>query len=243
MQGLPKIIWMLWLQAWEHAPRLVHACRRSWEVNNPGWTIHHLDRLNIVDFIDNREARTALDDPNLPPEACSDRLRIALLAQHGGVWVDATTYCLRPLNDWLFDVLGSGFFAFDRPGPDRLLSSWFLAAEPGNYIIEKWAERTIEYWERREHRDHYFWFHYLFGTEYEKDLAFRSIYNHTPKISAAEPHYYIPQDVTLWAQLTECDKKVIAGAYAPLLKLSHRLPQGEYPTNSVAEYLCKRLNL
>ncbi len=233
---------MLWLQGWERAPRLVQACRRSWEVNNPGWTIHCLDQRTVAEFIGN-EARRALDDPDQPPEACSDRVRVALLAQHGGIWADATTYCLRPLNDWLLDVLESGFFAFDRPGPDRLISSWFLAAKPGNYIVQRWAERTLEYWQGRKFRHHYFWFHYIFGDEYEKNSDFRLIWDNTPKISAAGPHYYLPQDLTLWAPLTERDKQQVTGVDTPLLKLSHHLPQGEYPTGSVAEYLCKRLGV
>jgi Capsular polysaccharide synthesis protein len=241
MHSFPKTIWMLWLQGWERAPLLVQACRRSWEVNNPGWTIHCLDQRTVADFIGNFEARGALDDPDQPPEACSDRVRVALLAQHGGIWADATTYCLRPLNDWLLDVLGSGFFAFDRPGPDRLLSSWFLAARPGNYIVQRWAERTLEYWQGRKFRHHYFWFHHIFGDEYEKNSDFRLIWDNTPKISAAGPHYYLPQDLTLWAPLTECDKQQVTGVDTPLLKLSHHLPQGEYPIGSVAEYLCKRL--
>lgn len=115
MRDLPKIIWMLWLQGWDHAPRIVQACRRSWEVTNAGWTIRCLDRLSAAAFMDCGETHASLADPGLPPEACSDRVRMALLAQHGGVWADATVYCLRPLDDWLFNVLESGFFAFDRP--------------------------------------------------------------------------------------------------------------------------------
>jgi hypothetical protein len=241
VRDLPKIIWMLWLQGWDHAPRIVQACRRSWEVTNAGWTIRCLDRLSAAAFMDCGETHASLADPGLPPEACSDRVRMALLAQHGGVWADATVYCLRPLDDWLFNVLESGFFAFDRPGPDRLLSSWFLAAGPDNYIVRRWAETTLEYWRARRERDHYFWLHYLFGRAYQEDAVFRSIYDKTPKVPAAGPHYYLPQHRKLWAPLTEHDKQIIAGATTPLLKLSHRLPQGEYPADSVAEYLCKRL--
>lgn len=243
MPDLPEVIWMLWLQGWDRAPRIVRACRQSWEANNPDWTIHCLDRLNVVKFVANRDILAALIDPDQPPEATSDRLRIALLAQHGGVWADATTYCLRPLNDWLFEVLDSGFFAFDRPTSDRLLSSWFLAAKPANYLVQKWAERTREYWEGRQQRDHYFWFHYLFEVEYENDAAFRLTYDKTPKISATGPHCYVPQDVLLFCSLTERDKDVLAGKDTPLLKLSHHLSAEEYPAGSIADYLCRRLGI
>ena len=241
LPGLPKRIWMLWLQGWDQAPRLVQACHRSWRQNNSDWTIHYLDRLNAADFIEDAGLRAAIDDVDQPPEARSDRLRIALLAQHGGVWADATTYCLRPLNDWLFDVLQAGFFAFDRPGVDRMLSSWFLAAEPDNYIVQKWAQRTREYWQGRTQRHHYFWFHYLFADEYSRNADFRRIHDSMPKISADGPHYYLPQAETLWAPLTARDKQLIMDASVPVLKLSHHLPAGRYPVGSVAEYLCQRL--
>jgi hypothetical protein len=241
MRDLPKVIWMLWLQGWDRAPRLVRACRQSWEANNPNWTIHCLDRVSVVKFVANCDTLAALVDCDQPPEATSDRLRVALLAQHGGVWADATTYCLRPLDDWLFDVLRSGFFAFDRPGPDRLVSSWFLAAEPGNDLVRRWAEATLEYWKERRQRHHYYWFHYLFGAEYEKDPVFRSVYDNMSKISADGPHYYVPYHDKLPQPLTEPDQRVISGVEAPLLKLTHF--QGEYPAGSVVEHLCKRLGL
>jgi hypothetical protein len=263
MDDFPKIIWMLWLQGWDNAPRIVQACRRSWELNNPDWTIQLLDQRNIAEFIENRDTLRALD-PNQPPEACSDRLRIALLAQNGGIWADATTYCLRPLNDWVFDALKTGFFAFDRPGPDRLISSWFLAAVPNNYLIQRWAESTLEYWNGRAERDHYFWFHYLFGTECVKNKHFKAIYDQMPKLSADGPHYYVPQNKRLRAPLKESDKLILAGHETPLLKLSHKLRGGStsekfpirfilkiyymlygdrFPRNSVAEYLCRLSNV
>jgi hypothetical protein len=241
MQGFPKIIWMVWLQGWDQAPRLVRTCRRSWEVNNPDWTIRCLDRNSVIPFIEDCVSRTAIDDLDQPAEACSNRIRVALLEQHGGVWADATTYCLRPLNDWLFGVLRCGFFAFENPLPDRLLSSWFLAANPGNYVVQRWSELTVEYWRGRSQRHTYFWFHYLFGDEYKVNPVFRSIWDDVPKRSAAGPAYYLPRNAPLFLPLTERDREVISADHAPLLKLYHRLPPGAYPANSVAEFLCQNL--
>lgn len=240
-ESLPKTIWMLWLQGWDRAPRIVKACRRSWECRNPGWTVRCLDATSAAAFIGDREACAALDHAGLPPEACSDRLRIALLAQHGGVWADATTYCLQPLDAWLPDVVGAGFFAFHRPGPDRLISSWFLAATRNNGLVQRWSESTAAYWRGRTERDHYFWFHYLFGAECETDPAFLSAYEAMPKVSADGPHAFVPQDVRLWATATERDKRMVEFATEPLLKLSHRLPSVEYPPGSVAAWLCERV--
>jgi mannosyltransferase OCH1-like enzyme len=41
--------------------------------------------------------------------------RLCLLRTHGGVWVDATVFCRRPLDEWLPEHAASGFFAFANP--------------------------------------------------------------------------------------------------------------------------------
>jgi hypothetical protein len=222
---------------------LLQACRRTWELNNPDWTIHCLDRRNVISFIDDCAVRTAIEDLDQTPQVRAEKIRIALLAQHGGVWADATTYCLRPLNEWLFDMLGSGFFAFANSIPGRVVSTWFLAAKPSNYIVERWSKITREYWEGRTDAHEYFWLNFVFAAECEKNPAVRLIWDNTPKISAAGPAYYLPHNAPLLLPLTELDKQVITAVRGPLLKLYHRLPPGEYPTGSVAEYLCKRVNV
>ena len=61
----------------------------------------------------------------------------------GGVWVDASVVPVKPLSQWLGDALTeAGFFAFERPGPDRPISSWFLAATPRNLIFREWWKRS-----------------------------------------------------------------------------------------------------
>ena len=69
------------------------------------------------------------------------------------MWADATCYCLRPLDDWLPPNLGSGFFAFSRPGPDRMISNWFLAAEADNILMSRLYERMLSYWGDHSLRD------------------------------------------------------------------------------------------
>src|SRR5262249_56262769 len=108
-------------------------------------------------------ARPPMAAGNLPSEALSDVVRIELLHRFGGIWVDSTVYCLRPLDGWLDHAMPSGFFAFNRPMPDVTLSSWFLAAERGCYVIELWRRKALEYWKDRIERDHYFSIHRLFA--------------------------------------------------------------------------------
>lgn len=140
----PKTIWFLWFQGLENAPYVVRKCHESWIARNPGWRVVSLDEesLPTVASLDYRSGNLA----RLSPQHRADLLRLDLLAHHGGVWADATCFCVQPLDDWLAPNLNSGFFAFSRPGPDRLISNWFLAAEPDNVLVRRLFQQMGRYW-------------------------------------------------------------------------------------------------
>lgn len=184
---LRKIVWMCWFQGEDRAPEIVRACIRSWRDLNPGWQVRCLDASTALHYAP-ALAEFDLTSRRVTAASLSDILRISLLHEYGGVWADATLYCRRPLDDWLPFVLGEGFFAFDRPGPDRWLSTWFLAAEPGSPVIAAWARAVHDYWDARTQAHHYFWVHRLFQSVCEADPTIGETWQAVPKISADEPH-------------------------------------------------------
>ena len=190
----------------------------------------------VFHVLDGDRLLSLVADKDLPPEALSDCVRVALLARYGGVWVDSTCYCLRPLDEWLYERLPNGFFAFARPGGERLLSSWFLAAAANNHIIERWRELALKYWNHRSVRDDYFWFHHLFAAGYGEGSQFRAIWDAVPAISADGPHHYLPYETRLLAPVSSDDRLLVDNASAPLLKLTHKLENTEHPAHSVVQY-------
>ena len=126
---MTKTIWTCWFQGREAAPPLVQKCLRSWERNNLGWELRCLDATTIERYV-TLEPYVDLHRQSLTAASLSDILRIFLLREFGGVWVDATLYCNRPLDDWMPNLMREGFFAFAEPAPSRPLSSWFLSAKP-----------------------------------------------------------------------------------------------------------------
>jgi hypothetical protein len=149
--NIPKTIWILWFQGIDKAPYVVRKCHESWVARNPGWRVVTLDDEVLPSLVsaDYRAGNLA----GLSLQHRSDLVRLDLLSRHGGVWADATCYCLQPLDDWLWPNLGSGFFAFSRPGRDRLLSNWFLAAEANNLLMTRMYERMLSYWGDHKLRD------------------------------------------------------------------------------------------
>lgn len=133
---IPKKLFMYWHQGWDNAPDFVKRCSATWQRHNPTWDINLLDAATIGEKVKLPAALKTLD---LPLPALSDVIRIYLLKKYGGVWVDATLWCTRPLDDWIETVCDrSGFFAYDKPGADRPVSSWFLAASADCRIVDLW---------------------------------------------------------------------------------------------------------
>ena len=155
----PRVIHLYWDQGLEEAPELVRCCIESWREQNPGWTVRLWHRDQAEDLV----SWSSLPE-GMKITPYSDILRTNILKVHGGVWADSTILCTRPLDSWLLPVMcQTDFFAFSRPGPDREIASWFLAARPESKIIRKLAKAVAEFWRRQEKPTRvYHWFQYIF---------------------------------------------------------------------------------
>jgi hypothetical protein len=152
-------------QGVDAVPHVVQRCIESWQRHNPGWELRILDDTGLANTVD------MSDFPDfLPRRVFADLLRTRLLKRYGGVWVDATVYCHRPLDDWLPLLAMTGCFTLDRPGPDRAFSSWFLASVLEHVLMCAWEEtygaylRSLTHMQRR-----YFMFFYSLQWRLERD--------------------------------------------------------------------------
>lgn len=142
-----KTIWMLWLQGIEKAPSIIKRCYESWVFHNPGWTIKVLEQSDVEALVPEVIEIIGDNVDVIIRPSISDVIRVNLLKNYGGVWVDATLFCLKPLDDWLLPKLNKdGFFMFTEPCKDKLASSWFIAAEQESYFISYFSEVINNYW-------------------------------------------------------------------------------------------------
>lgn len=138
---IPRTLWIAWHQGLQTAPSLVQACSRRWSALNPSWSVRVVTYDNWSDWLSAAALQHYHTLPELKPAHQADWLRLQLLLHHGGVWADATVLCRQPLDAWLPNRCEEGFFAFANPGPDRLLSNWFLASSPDHPLIQHWSKR------------------------------------------------------------------------------------------------------
>jgi 2-polyprenyl-3-methyl-5-hydroxy-6-metoxy-1,4-benzoquinol methylase len=115
----------------------------------------------------------------------SDILRLHLLAEHGGTWIDATVMLSSPRPKVLE---GLPFFAFTRPEDPFLLSSWYLQCQPGDQLMGAWRNLLVDYWTEHDDLTDYFVLHHLFEALMTLDPEARRRWVDTPVLSYEGPH-------------------------------------------------------
>src|SRR6266508_5901263 len=136
-------------------------CLRSWKIRNPGWRVVELSDANLSEYIDQESLAKIRGLSNITIVKFANLIRLYLISRHGGVWADATCFCCKPLDNWLPDYMGSGFFAFRRHSDewlrnprsrawefgrrrsDRVIASWFLASLRGNPLASIFFEKHL----------------------------------------------------------------------------------------------------
>lgn len=178
-----RTIWLLWHQGEDQAPPLIRACLASWRQRNPTWQVRVLDQRSLDALIDTGQyhRKRALHH-------VSDLVRLDLLKAYGGVWADATTLCMQPLDHWIDYTMAADFFAFARPQPLRSIASWFLAANPESELLDYFQRAAHAYLNSRRPPQSYFFFHHTFDWLLETQPGLRQRWAHAPDVSARGPH-------------------------------------------------------
>lgn len=128
---IPKVIWTYWHQA--PVPEFIAQCHANWQRFAPDHELRVVYQNTLNLWLD---AQVITEQFNqLPPFRQADWLRLQLLAQHGGIWMDASTLLSQNL-DWVHALQaeqGSEYVGFyiDRftTRPDLpMVENWFMAA-------------------------------------------------------------------------------------------------------------------
>jgi len=238
-------IYILWFQGFENAPDVVKKAVESWKYYNAtDWNIVLLDSNNLKNYI-NLDDYIDLTTKKIEKCKIANMIRCILLYEYGGVWADATTFCNKPLNDWLPYYITEGFFAFNKPTtkPDKILSNYFLYADKKNYIIEKWCFATIHFHKTHEMNYPYFIHHFIFKDLYDKDNVFKIMWNKVPKFAASGigPHYL--EEKGFFENTNEEIKKDIDDKITPLFKLTYKMDFPTYNEKKNVYYLYSTIKL
>ncbi|MCL1868000.1 MAG: capsular polysaccharide synthesis protein, partial [Paludibacter sp.] len=147
----PETLWQFWDNpAGKTTPEIVKACLASVDkckenfehkiLNNS--TIEHY--TDLPDFVMDKFRKGQMDYAHF-----SDLLRLNLLKNHGGIWLDATGYMTDFIPKYIID---QDFFVFLTGElthfPYSFMQSCFIRSQKGSFLCEAWYQMSIEYWKK-----------------------------------------------------------------------------------------------
>lgn len=112
---------------------------RTWQL--PGWDVRLWRESDVEQFgLANAALWRQLTDAKVY-DAASDVARIEILGRLGGVYADADSVCLRPLDDAPF--MDAPFFAVQeiQPNGKPFVTNAFMGCKPGSVIAAAYVRR------------------------------------------------------------------------------------------------------
>ncbi len=149
-----RYIWIMWWQGQENAPELIRKCIESIRNNSVGAEVIVIDKNNysqyvsLPSYIIEKHKKGIISFAQL-----SDIMRVNLLSRNGGLWLDATIWCSKPIPSDIFK------FAFWTPHTkeektpfvqNNRMHCFIMAGVPGSKILEYEKDFLNEYWKTHE---------------------------------------------------------------------------------------------
>ena len=143
----PKRIWTYWDRE-DQIPKTVKMCMRGWAKWNPDYEIVLLTKKNYQGYVTIPSNVTSHPIFDGNPARYSELVRLWILAERGGIWMDPSVFLKAPLEDWMFPKYAefSGFYRKDwTTNPEQpMIEPWFMACNKGCKLITKWRDAFSE---------------------------------------------------------------------------------------------------
>ena len=179
-----KNIWTFWWQGQENAPEIIQLCIESMRKYANGHQVivitqhNYLEYLNLPEYILEKVKCGAISITHL-----SDIVRMNLLKEYGGLWLDATIFVNKPIEQELFLSLYYTGKQYPRACPCISEYRWtgsLLAGTKDNLFFSYMLDSFYEYWRNEEVLIDYFLIDYFVELAYEKIPGYTEQLNNVP---------------------------------------------------------------
>lgn len=197
-------IWQLWLQGKENMPPIIKFCTDSIVKQNPDRNVilvtqeNLKDYITLPDYIIEKHKKGIISNTHL-----SDIIRLYLLCQYGGTWIDATIYMSDKMPQYILDSdffvpkdLTASLITKDTTLEQFILmnnkmnfgaftnSISFIHSKKDNILLKNSLKLILEYWKHENKVIHYLFFSYfltmvIFSKQEYKELFIKAPYNLT----------------------------------------------------------------
>ena len=190
----PETIWQFWDNpAGQRTPEIVKSSLESVEKFKGNFDRKTLNKSTIENYADLPDY---VFDKLKKGQMCyahfSDLLRLNLLKNHGGIWMDATCYMTDFIPDY---IVNQDFFVFltgkQTSFPYSFMQNCFIRAKMGSYICDIWYLMCCEYWKTENRRIDYFQHQLMFKSLILNDSTAKKIFAEMPHVSEDGTHQLV----------------------------------------------------
>lgn len=163
-------IWVCWWSGEDDAPAIAKQCIKSIYKNSGTHPVHIITEKNFMEYLDIPDyILKKVNSGAMCIANFTDYLRVSLLAKYGGLWLDATIFCVSQIPDEYF--LNSFFTCKSEPTESRYLSKFrwtgFCLGGWKQHVFFRFLKEAFEcYWVSEEISIDYLLMDYLFETAY-----------------------------------------------------------------------------
>ncbi len=176
-------VWVCWWQGEGQMPPVVSACYRSLKKYAGNHPVHLITFDNVNNYVSipeyilkkHKEGKITLTH-------YSDILRFSLLAQYGGLWIDATV--------WVTDEIvltGKSFFTLKMNLPDDGIyvskyrwTGFCIGGGMNNTLFLVLRDLLYDYWKKNDKVIHYLFFDYFIHITYETNTYVKKMIDNNP---------------------------------------------------------------
>ena len=134
---IPKKIWTYWNS--EEIPPFVVRCVKNWKRQNQEYEVTVIQPKTMETYIPSSVIPVTFKE--LTPQQQADWIRLYLLKEYGGFWLDASIVLTQSLS-WIQKkgVPTYGFYiqGFTKDPQYPVLENWFIASVPQAPFIQAW---------------------------------------------------------------------------------------------------------
>ena len=259
IDGYSDCIWQLWFQGENNAPEIVKKCissvKKYCREYNKKYVLlteeNIFDYVKVPDFMLEKYKAGIFSKTNF-----SDYIRLLLLSQYGGTWIDATVLLTGPIPT---EIYQQDFFQFKNlpwlnlqnqkvPTEEQLHaiaefyprnnvyisgSSWFIHAKPNCVLINATLKIWEEYWKNENKLIDYFLFHYILTFVIVNNKEAGKIFNKSLSLWNGERLMRLA-GMLLW-RIDEAKFAAIT-EFAPIHKLTYKYDFTQSKKSSISDF-------
>lgn len=183
-------IWVCWFQGEEQMPPIVKVCFQHVQKHRGRHEVRLITMANLKDWVFvPAHIMTKVRLGEITLTHFSDFVRNALLAEHGGIWVDATLYLTKDLKGYPYP-----FYTIKQNKPadhvyvsEYRWTTFFLCGMKGNPLNSFVRDMLSAYIRKERTFIDYYLFDYVIAVGYETIPAIRQMID---KVPYSNPHLH-----------------------------------------------------